>query len=167
MCSFSHVFFLVASQQWVIQLVLTWAFQICLHGGTVKIRDSNVSNKENWMLIDSFCGKAGTQLPWMPYTNLSTGSEARRHTSGCPIQAKLWWISRKLQVALLGEYTNSVIVWSRYANGKLLGDLVTPVSTSLPDCFFQCNLFNYGCANVVGHVAMWNSPAWQPHPNKP
>lgn len=87
---FLFSFFLVASQQWVIQLVLMWAFQICLHGSTVKIRDSKVSNKENWKLIDSFCGKAGTQLPWMPYTNLSTGSAARRHTSGRPVQAKLW-----------------------------------------------------------------------------
>lgn len=128
---------------------------------------SEVSNTGNWMLLDPFCGKAGTQLPWMPHTKLFTGSAATRHTSGCPVQVKLWWISRKWQVVLLGECTYSVIGWSRHANGSSWGIWWHQFQLPYQTAFSSATYLTMAVLIVVAHVAIWKSSAWQPHLNNP
>lgn len=125
---------------------------------------SEVSNTGNWILLDPFYGKAGTQLPWMPYTKLFTGSAATRHTSGCPVQVKLWWISRMLQLVLLRECANSVIGWSRHVNGTSWviwrHQFQLPYQTAFSSA-------RYSTTALLIVVSIWNSTAWQPHPNNP
>lgn len=131
-----------------------------------QIQYNKVSNKGNWMLLDPFCVEAGTQLPWMPHTKLFTGPAATGHTSECPVWAKLWWTSRKLQVVLLGECTNSVTGWSRHANGSSWviwwHQFQLPYQTA-----FSSPTYSTMAGRANGHVAMWNSTAWQLHPNNP
>lgn len=59
MCAFSQVLAASqpSSQEWVIQLLLIWVFHIYLHSLSnsfyCQTQYSEVSNKGNWMLLDS------------------------------------------------------------------------------------------------------------------